>query len=232
MDEQYVLLSLPSKCLTYEDTEPDGIKIRTFKGKEQQLVAELTPVNIKKKFLTIISNVIQGIEPQKLTSGDARYIMMWEAINSYTNMYPLKLVCETCLQEVELSIDLGDLDSKELPNDFKQPYEVELSDRKIFLRLLTLEDEVNTLEMIRKGQSSYLYNYALSIVDKDVNIVDRVKMLEEMSTADLGKIEDFHIKFDHGPDLNAKYVCPLCEGEGRVLIPFRLDRLLSFRKES
>ena len=96
--ELFVPVSLPSKCLTYEGVDPDSIKIRAFKGREEELLAELNLSNLPKKLLTIIENVVQGIEVKKLTSGDARFIMMWEAINSYSSEFLFPFV-SACNQE-------------------------------------------------------------------------------------------------------------------------------------
>jgi len=228
--EQYIPITLPSKCLTYESIDADSIKIRPFKGRDEALVAELTLENLKKKFVTIIENVIQGIEPGKLTSGDAKHILLWEAINSYNRDYPIKLVCENCLQRVQVVCDLGKINSVELPDDFNQPVETKLSDKTISLRLLTITDEISSFDWAKAGKSTYLYSYALSIVDENTTIPDRMMMLENMSTDDLNIIKKFHTKYDHGPDMKVSYTCPICDYEGKLVLPFRLDELLSFRE--
>ena len=230
--EQYIPIILPSKCLAYEGVNSSSIRIRPFKGREEALVAELALENVKKKFVTIIENVIQGIEPKKLTSGDAKYIMLWEAINSYDRDYPIKLVCENCLQKIQVVCDLGKINSVELPDSFKQPVETKLSNNVVHLRLLTVADEIASFDWTLKGESSYLYSYALSIVDENTDILDKVKMLEDMSPKDLNEIKKFHVKYDHGPDMQVSYTCPLCDYEGKLVLPFRLDKLFSFGKQA
>ena len=39
--EQYIPIKLPSKGLAYKDVDMSKIKIRTFKAKDEQLIAEL-----------------------------------------------------------------------------------------------------------------------------------------------------------------------------------------------
>ncbi|MHA1692951.1 MAG: hypothetical protein ACTSU7_15105 [Candidatus Heimdallarchaeaceae archaeon] len=229
-EEQYVPLSLPSKGLIYEGVNINDIMIRPFKGRDEELVAELTLENVKKKFVTIIKNVIQGIEPEKLTAGDAKYIMLWEAINSYTQDYPIKIICENCLQEIQVVVDLSKINSVELPDDFKQPFDIQLSNKIVRLRLLTLADEVAIFDWTRTGKSAYLCSYARSIVDESTTLIDKIKMLEDMNTRDLNAIKNFHKKYDHGPDMEVPYTCSLCDYGGKIVLPFRLDRLLSFRE--
>jgi len=227
-EEQYIPLPLPSKGLAYLNIDMDKIKIRPFKGKDESLIAEITSENLKKKFVTIIKNVIRGIEPKDLTSGDVKYILLWEAINSYTQDYPVKLVCENCLQEVQITCDLGKINNVELPDNFKQPFDQQLSGKMVQLRLLTLGDEIAAIDWARQGKSVYLYGYARSIVDENINIIEKIKMLEDMSTKDLNEIRKFHTKYSHGPDMKISYTCPLCDYEGKTVLPFRADELLSF----
>lgn len=228
--EQYIPISLPSKCLIYEDVDADSIRIRPFKGRDEALVAELNLENLKKKFVTIIENVIQGIEAKKLTSGDAKHILFWQAINSYNRDYPIKLVCEHCLQKIQVVCDLGKVNSVELPDNFIQPVEVKLSDRVVNLRLLTVADEIASFDWAKAGKSTYLYSYALSIVDESTDILKKMEMLENMSPADLNEIRKFHVKYEHGPDMEVPYTCPICSYEGKLVLPFRSDELLSFRE--
>ena len=226
--EQFISITLPSKCLTYEGVDSNSIKIRPFKGRDEALVAELTLENLKKRFVTIIENVIQGIQPERLTSGDAKYIILWEAINSYTRDYPIEIVCEHCLQKIRVVCDLGRINSVELPDDFVQPVETKLSDKTVNLRLLTIADEIAVFDWTKLGKSAYLYSFALSIVDESTTIPDKLVMLEDMSPADLNEIRKFHTKYEHGPDMEVPYSCSLCNYEGKLALPFQLDRLLEF----
>lgn len=228
--DQYISITLPSKCLLYEDIDVSGIKIRPFKGRDEVLIAELNLANLKKKFVAIIENVLQGIEPEKLTSGDMKYVMLWEAINSYTRDYPVQVVCENCSQTVRVVCDLGKIDSVDLPDDFVQPVEVKLSDRKVNLRIQTVADEIAAIDWTKSGKSAYLYSLALIIVDEETTFLEKLEMLENMSPSDINEIKKFQAKYDHGPDMELPYKCSVCEHEGKLVVPFRIDTLFSFRE--
>ena len=228
---EYVPISLPSGCRPYPNVDADSIKVRPFMGKDEQLIAEMAAGNPKKKILEVLHNVVQGIEPQLLTVGDVSHIVLWEAINSYTNMYPLSLTCEHCLSEIDVSVDLGKIDSRELSEDYTTDYSIELPTKKVGLRLITLADEISILSWAQKDKPVYLYSYALSIID-DMGVYERMLYLEELPAKELAKIRKFHTKFEHGPDFLAPYQCPHCEEEGKVIVPFRLDELIQFSTQS
>jgi len=158
--------------------------------------------------------------------------MLWEAINSYSQFYPVKIVCESCNLTIPVNVDLGKIDSHILPAEFKQPYTVALSNNKtIQLRLVTLQDEINTFEYAKEGNSSYLYGYAHSIVN-DQDIIANTQMIENLSNEDFAKIIAFHETYDHGPDMKVSYTCNLCGGRGEFVLPFRPFEFFTIRTKS
>jgi len=227
MSEKTFQLSLPSKCLVYSDVDPSGIQIRTFKGKDEKLIAEISAENFEKKFVLVLRQVLTGIDPMKLTLGDELYLAVWEAINSYSKDFFLTYECEHCWQKSELTADLSKFELMELPETFKEPVEVTLpvSGDIVKLRLLRVEDIIKVDEISKLGKNVWLYRYALSLVDER-GIWDRVDYLENMESKDLMQIRAFHDKHIHGPKMEAKYECPKCGGAGTTPVPFRLEMLL------
>lgn len=226
MSAEFVPITLPSKCLPYADVDSSTIKVRPFRGKDEELITELGMGNPSKKLLEILNRVVQGVDPSILTTGDIGYILIWEAINSYSSVYPVRFMCEVCEKSIEINVDLLQLESIDLPDGFTQPQEVRIGGVPFNLRLLTLADDIAVLDFAGKNQSPYLYSYARSIVDEQTNVLGRVEILKEMSTKDFQKIKDFHSKYRHGPDMTTAYTCPKCGSEGKTLVPFRLDELI------
>jgi len=229
--ENYISISLPSRCLAYQDVDPSAIQIRTLKGRDEKLIAEISTDNFDKKVNLLLGSVLKGIEPPKLTIGDRLYLILWETINSYGKDFPLESECEHCWQKSTYSVDLSKLNNVELPDTYKQPYELKLPDSGtlVKLRLLTVDDVLKVGEIDKLGQNVWLYRYALSIVN-DKGIWDRVEFLENLSVRDVAVIRAFHEKFTHGPKLETTYECPKCGGTGVMPVPFRLEMLLPYGK--
>ena len=227
VEDGFVDLVLPSGKKVYGDI--GAVQIRPFKGKDERLIAELTYNNFEKKFLTVLRQVIRGIDPEKLTIGDRLYILVWEAIHSYTSLYPIKFPCSTCLQEIEYEVDLSKLEIISLPTEFKEPYLVTLpSGDNINLRLFRVDDEMKIADYENGGNSSWLYRYALSIVDDKKGVWDRVIYLENINSQDLAAIRAFHEKFYHGPKMQSNYDCPKCGSKGVVEVPFRIEIIFPY----
>ena len=231
---EFSLNELPSRGLVY-DVKPSDIKIRTIRGGDEKLLAELSIDNIETKYLALLNNkirggdpVVKGIDPGKLTLGDRLYILLWLRINSYSPIFKTTLVCENCFKTVNINIDLTKIDERTLPDGFKEPYAVTLDSGEIVnIRLFRIEDEIKSYDKEKKDgiEATYLYRLALSIVD-DKTIPERIVYLEDMQGKDLAKIKYFHESHVHGPILDKiPYECPECKEAGVCSLPFRPDFL-------
>lgn len=218
-----VQLTLPSKCLTYDGIKPETLFIRTLKGRDEKLIAELSKDNYEKKFTQLLSGCIEGIDASRLTLGDRKYVMLWLAINSYGKMHPIEFPCENCLSNLKLDVDLTTMQIKELPDSLKLPHEITLSDGSVIkVRLLTVADEIKLAEFEKSGANTWAYRWALTIVS-DEPFVEKVAMFENMETKDIAKIRAFHETYIHGPILETKYECEKCGVDGVTTIPFRFE---------
>jgi len=223
----FLPINLPSKCLPYDGISPDSIKVRAYQGKDEIYLSQINPLTLERNYIQVLKNTVQGIDPENLTLGDRLYIIIWECINSYTDILKLKTVCTFCLNEIEIGVDLKELEIAFLPDNYKQPYEIILpeSGKKINLRLLTVKDEIDTEKYEQSHKDAFLYRYARSIVNDDLDIIQKLELLGNLPGKDLATIRAFHEKFYHGPILFTNFKCPRCKEEDKTEVPFLLDLL-------
>lgn len=230
--DDFIPINLPSKCLTYKDQNnnpinPETVSARVYQGSDEIYLAQINPLNLERNYFEVLKSVLKGIDPTQLTLGDRMYLILWEYVNSYNRRMKIKTVCSNCLSEVEISVDLGSVENKELPEDYKQPYPVTLpiSGDKVNLRLLTVEDEIKVEKYSKKHKKeAMLYRYARTIVD-DMDVIAWVEKLSSMKAKDFMTILSFQDRFFHGPVMETTFTCPKeeCGEEDDVEIPFRLD---------
>ena len=227
MEKIITLNELPSRGLLYPGVE--SLTIRTFKGKDEKIISELTADNFEKRFVIVLKGVLQGIDPLKLTLGDRLFLVLWETINSYSKDFLVTHECPRCWESHTYTVDLSQIDRTYLPETYKEPYEVKLgvSGDLLKLRLLRVNDLIKVDELDRAKQNVWLYRYALSI-QNDKNVWDNVDYLEKLDSKDIMQIRGFHDKFLHGPKMSAKFECPKCGGAGVMPVPFRLEMLLPY----
>jgi len=228
---QYVGIDFPSKYLVYQGIDPTKVGIRLLKGKDEKLIAELSYDNFERKFAEIIRNVIVGIDPRELTIGDRLYVMLWEAINSYNKIAEIEMQCKSCLQTVTYQIDLSTLAVVELPAGFKEPCPITMSNGDIInMRLFRVKDEEKLFDVQKAGYKTWLYRFALSIIDEKKSDWDKVAYLEELNTRDLALIRAFHEQYYHGPKMEAMVECPKCGASEVAPVPFRLEFFFPYGK--
>jgi hypothetical protein len=209
--------------------DPTKIQIRTLKGEDEKLIAEISSDNFDKKYNMVLARVLQGIDPIKLTLGDRFFLVLWEAINSYSKDFPMEYECDHCWQKFPLNVDLSKLEKIELPDGYKEPAVIKLpkSGTEVSLRLLTVGDllEINAADKL--NQNTWLYRSALSLVNK-MSLSDKLDYVGKLEAQDLEFIRGFQDAFEHGVKMRTGYTCPKCGGAGEMPVPFRFELLLSF----
>lgn len=228
MEKIVTVNELPSRGLVYGDLSTP-ITIRTFKGKDEKVISEMTADNFEKRLVTVLKGVLQGIDPLKLTLGDRLYFILWETVNSYNKNFTLSHECPKCWEANDYTVDLSQLEIQQLPAEFKEPYEVKLpvSGDLVQLRLLRLSDIIKVDDLDKAKHNVWLYRYALSM-QNGKNVWDNVDYLEKLESQDIAHIRGFHEKFQHGPKMTSKFECKNCGSAGDLPVPFRLEMLLPY----
>lgn len=227
----YYNLDLPSKFLVYK-VDPKTVGIAPLRGGDEEFIAEMNADNFEKQFIRVLDNVLVGINPRELTLGDRLYIMVWLTIHSYSKTVALKYKCSNCYSTVEVpDLDLSKLQVIDLPADFKEPYPFKLSDGKtVHLKLFRVSDEEKIFAVEKAGQPSWIYKYALTLVDDKMKEIDKLVFLQNLPSADFAAIRAFQEEFAHGPRMEVQVECSKCGTSEVVPVTFRLEYFFPYGK--
>jgi hypothetical protein len=225
---EFVHIKLPSGGKCYKNFDPAKVMIRPMTAADEKLIREMNTNNAAAKWEALMKNVLIGVNPNEMTIGDRNYVLVWLAANSYDKTVMVGGMCQSCYQPITIPVDLSKLKINELPDDFKSVSTISLSDGPISLRLLTVDDEAKVWEYERSGQGSWVYQFALSVVDREHDFDQIMTRMGAMSSKDFAKIRAFHEYYDHGPVMEVDYKCPRnCGGTGlKMPVPFQRDWLL------
>lgn len=228
--QEYQRLYLPSVFRTYEGVDPEKVGIRTFKGKDEKMIASLSYENFESKFNDIFSGVIVGLDVKNMTLGDRLYVLLWEVINSYSKTVPFNHTCSegTCRFESTYEVDLTEIAVAELSDKYKEPIKTSLSNgNTVDLRLLTVKDELKVSEYEKNfKEDGWLYRYALTIVDDSKKDLEKLAFISELSSADVATIRAHQEVFFHGPKMEVRVTCSKCGAQEVVPLPFRIEYIL------
>jgi hypothetical protein len=225
MAKDFRSVILPSKCLAYENVDPSKIQICQLTGEEERILSEISTSNFDRKILEVLRNVLRGIEPERLTLGDRLYILVWEAMNCFSDDLPVTYECVSCENKITARAKFSRMENVELPDSYVEPIEKQLSgNKRIKLRLLTAGDEAAAVDYENKGQDGWSYRYASSIVNGE-DIFKRIEFYKALPIRDTTIIRMFQDEYSHGPDMQVKVICPRCGVEEIIFIPFRIEFL-------
>lgn len=224
MKKVYFDLDLPSAGRLYKT---EGVKIRQLVAGDEKFLQDLSAMDFDVRMNLLLKNgVLQGIEPEELSIGDRMYIIIWLARNCLSDMVPLQDVCQHCLTPISREVSLGELEIVKLPEAFKEPVSLKLSESTVKVRLLRVKDLLATAKRAKQGRDDLdVFKMSRTVCSEDGS--DMLEAVSSVSLLDLGKIKAAQVKFFHGVKFEIKVVCETCGGEGILPVPFRLEYLVS-----
>lgn len=252
---EFVDFPLPSKGKVY----PSGlnsIKIRPTKTTEEKFLRTIargsSDFNEKiSKYLNLITNFTElGFDATELTVPDQLAVLIYSRILSKdTVVYPTEVLCPACGKVTRKNINLMDLKTVYLPDEYHEPQEIclPLHDLYLDVRLLRIKDHMNVSDYHRTmlaanadlGDSEEDHEglYAATITsvrknDKEINLAysDRRELLIELDARSFNLIVEYQDKYYHGYDLKVELDCPNCLTKSTV--EFGLDADFFFKVTS
>ncbi len=222
-------IELPSRCKPYKDVDPSAIRVRAFTGGDEAMLAETTEKNAATKLTDVLGRCLEGVDIKEITLGDKLFLMVWHAINSYSDGFTATITCQHCLQQIKVSYNLADAEIVYLSDKFKEPIDVKLSDGTVAkCKLVRVKDEIQLERMAQTVENIYLQSIAMTIVNPEKDLMEKIKWLEDLPSKDVAKIRAVQDSFYHGPDFKMKYTCDKCAGEGKFTAPFRFEHLIPY----
>lgn len=234
-------VKLPSHGIPYGIKE-DSLKMGYTTGEVESVIASITESNFEEKSYVVLKHILHGIDPKQLTLGDRQALLVQNTINSYTKYFPMDIVCQKCgAKHEEMAIDLTQINFNEIEaDDFEPRKQIEIAGKKAFVKLYTLEDEIdaekNDRECGSNATQAYLYRMAkmVDIVkyrddagkETFMDAVEKFEFLKKCRSSELRAIKSYGEKYMHGNVMTYKYKCEGCDSEGVAVIPFLLSLLL------
>ena len=201
------------------------VKIRSLLGKDERALSELATNNAERKIATLLGTLVEGVRVMDLTERDEMALLIWVAINTYSDVYPVKCTCPFCWANIKIDADLSKFEVDYLPDGFKDPVPVKLSDGSVWpVRISRVKDAVavEDYQKASKSPDTWLFSHAVT-VENGKSVVENMKTLGDMPAKDLALIRAVQESHKHGVRMVTAFTCPKCGGAGEMPVPFRLD---------
>lgn len=224
------VIDLPSGGKFYPEGSPlksGQVELKYMTAKEEDI---LTSQNLIKKGIVLDKLmdsliVTKGVSHEDLFLGDLNALMVASRILGYGKDYPVNAICPKCGNSEDHTVDLTQLETKDVDENTDLVVELPVSKKKLKLRLLTrkIEKEVEReLESLKKlglqvePEATTRMRYLIQEVDgsPDPKLIREV--VENMLVADTRAIREFYKKVSPDIKFETNYVCSSC-GEASVL---------------
>jgi len=225
MSDKFLPVNLPSRCLTYKEN-PEDIRVRPYTGGDEVFLAEINIVNCNVKFLEVLKRVVQGIDPGDITFGDKLYLMLWQYINSYTEMIYETDICSHCMKKVVFPVDLREMEFTTFSEDLVLPLPIPITNGEtLYMKVLTLNNEIQIEKYSQDHEDGFLYKLAMQLVDEKKDVLARMEYLRDEPASVTAKVRAAAQSLYHGPTFQYIGKCPNCREEERIEVPFRFEFL-------
>ena len=211
---------------------PASIGYRDILVRDEKIIASAT----ERTFTKVINEVLQSLLEdrtffQKLCIYDRDFLLLWIWANNYSTIKKIEARCPHCDTENKYDIDITTLDVDDIDESYEHPYEYELRNgEKIFLRLLTVEDE-EVARLYASKHSNIAEEFVLLCCSIEFeNKMMLSKKIEKIENTLLGKemayVRGFHQHYKFGIDDVVERACVSCGEVNKIAIPFQLDHFL------
>lgn len=226
------LVPLPSRGLVYAPEHPlhlkDQVEIRGMTTREEDIL--MSRALIRKG--TVISELIkscmitQNVDVTSLVGGDRNALMVAIRILGYGADYSGHVECPACQVRNEISVDLNNLEVRDLgvppvsPGENRFHFKLPTLGADVVFKLLTGREEEEIMQMAeakkKKGiQNDNLVSTRLTYSIVSVNgVTDKNKLsqfISMMPARDSNALRHYMDKVEPGMDMKFNFECKACE---------------------
>jgi hypothetical protein len=248
-ERQSFEVELPSRGLAYPDhpiLSSGKVEIFPMRAKEGKILAGMSGARgrVQDSLNLLLRKTVKGdLEPDDLLVTDWYFLLVRVRVISYGDEYTFESRCRSCNEIFEHTVNLSeDMVLTQLPEDFAEPFEIELpvSKDRVGLRLLRGSDERKITAARRQGgvasrkkttgggagvleSPSYIPRIAAQVVTvngEELHPRDKVRWVEELMVRDSNHLQKEAADRDSGYSGKVAVECSRCAFEFEMLLPW------------
>ena len=223
---------IPSGGVIYPPENPlhmqQTVDIRGMTAREEDILMSRALIRKGTVITELIKSCIttDGIDVQSLIGGDRNALMIAIRILGYGAEYNGSMDCPKCEQKNEISVDLNNLEVKDLkaapiePGQNKFAFTLPLTKKEVVFKFLTVKEEEEILATLEAKKKRGIQNDNIittrllhSILSVD-GITDRNKLAQFISfmpARDSIALRGYMDEIEPGVDMKFEFTCKNCE---------------------
>lgn len=239
------VIDLPSDGKFYPPDHPlssGSIEVRYMTAADEDVLTDQNLLRKGKALDRLLENVIveDGVTLDDLLVGDKGAIVLATRILAYGPNYAYEIDCPRCNETQEESVDLREIESKELPEDVDEgsrefTFNLPVSEKTVKIELLTHRENQQIQEELRntrrgaskkklggpsisKGVTTRL-KHLIKEVGGESDRTEINKFVEQMPARDSHELRKFVREVNPDLDLTQSFLCDWCGHEEVMRIP-------------
>lgn len=239
------VIDLPSEGKFYPEGHPlsDGeIEIRYMTAADEDVLTDQNLLRKGKALDRLLENVIveDGVTLDDLLVGDKGAIVLATRVLAYGPNYAYEIDCPRCNETQEETVDLREIESKELPEDVGEgsrefSFELPVTEKQVKVELLThhenqqIQHELKNTKRgankkklsgpsISKGITTRL-KHLITEIDGEESKSEISSFVEQMPARDSHELRKFVRRINPDLDLTQHFDCDWCGHEEVMRIP-------------
>ncbi len=235
--DNWFSVELPSKGLPY-GVDPSLIQMTYTTGEVEEVIASINASNYEEKTVALLSKIVRGIDPKKLTLGDREALLVQNTLNTYSRFFPVNIKCNKCGAKLDdFDVDLKEVEFDDINSDgFEIRKEIKIGQYKAYVRLFTVGDEIAADKYEQDGgKFRYLYSISRMIdvvkgIDNQgkeifMDSIEKLDLLKGLNPREYNEVKVYGAKYAHGTQMKYDFECPCCGMGATAHIPFLLSFL-------
>ena len=229
--------SVPCYKLYKEDKVEKDFTLRAMTTKEEKMRLFSNGFDTIAKIIKSCLVTNKDLDINQLKLVDIQYLMYKLRIVTYGSQYNVHGVkCPYCGKYVDVTYDLDNLKIGEIPDGFKEPFEIgklPVSGDTLQCKLLTTEDYLDIIEEARKkrekfpnyeGDPSWEFELMKEICTVNGELLPTFKMQQYIDNMHARDYQFFEQKYEDfsgslGIDKNVEFECPDCHKTFKYKLP-------------
>lgn len=228
---QHNVLELPSNGV---HGYPREVKYREILVGDEEVLATATPETYAKTLNSVLKSILNDCSfYEQMTVYDRDFALIWLWAYNYDMIKDVEITCQHCEKKEAKKVDLQKVPVTEAKENLPVPFRMPLkraSVEYVDLRMITVANELEVNEyLIKNPKADYEIASLVSTMDFGVKTTLDNKMKwarENVTSAEMGIIRNFHRYFKYGVDSTIEHVCSECQGVTRGEIPFQTEDVL------
>lgn len=217
---------------------PSEVTYRDILVKDEEKLSMATPETYAKTLNSVLKSILNDPEFfEDMCVHDRDYALVWLWANNYSPVKKVDIKCGSCSHQEEHSVDLTQVEVDDVNPKIPVPFDLPIGDpsdeKKLFVRLNTVGDELLVEDFLKKEENNkkYTFEHLMMVasiqLDFKVSFENKIRWVgDNIKSKEMAYVKKFHQFFKYGVNDVVDHKCSECGEVTKGSLPFSASDIL------